>query len=641
MRLTILALVGLLGCASADPGEIIERPIQEFIAVTDQVDLVPSSIIHFVIQNSNRREASGARVRFGGILQGGERLDEEFYVPVDRIGSSGNLVVKVRVEDGLFEAVNPQPTRRFTGAIEIELEDPIGVFGIAYVEDVRLEFLSSLPPNLTQVPSVVHGFPDEEVSISGSGLLRPEEGATYAVVSQGRVQFSDGSSRQIANARVVVPWRGSRAESVLRLSPNLFGVRVGRFEGDIFFENVLRTGQRFVGSTHRGVEVNVQRSRVDILNPSAGSRGQKISIEGRGFVRPDEALGYGMYLTYDGTFVADDPNIPPRAYTGASAIIRVPYQVVDEKVIAQDVWYEVTPNKQLNGLGATPGVFTGRITPTLFDAVNEQEGVPWSGEFRVLSTRQIIYLKYLPGFTRALEGYGLANFEPQVRQRIANVLRRDYEGLNVEIRESVPQDFIEYTTVEIGGPDPSGLLNFGYDNSFNDGGKDIGNLFLGDYLGGVNKHSQEAGFLPYGGVFIESFVIFSPSLFPNNFGTSSAFDDIMSKLMPSLGGEPAGVDDLEGMRASDVEAAVLMIANLAGHTASHEVGHALGLAHFPPTVPGYDKKYHNDPPGAGWIMNSGSDRPFEERSEVFGTPATRFSPRNFDYLMSILPLPIQ
>lgn len=638
LALTFLIAM-LLSCASADTPDVLARPVQEFGSSFDQDIVVRSSILQFEILNSEKRQASGALVRFGGVLEGGERIDEEYYVQVDRIGDLGNLVVRVAVEDGLFERVNPSPQRRFTGAIEIQLDDPIGTFGTSYLEDVRLEFASELKPLMERV-SLGDAFPNQYMSVKGKGILRPEEGQTFVIVTQGRIDFGDGSSRQIANAREALRWSGSRAEGGLVMSPSLFGVRVGEFTGDILFENVLRTGERFVGSSQSSVRVNIQRSKITQLTPEAGSRGQKITIEGRGFVASNDVQGAGMYLTFDGVFTPKDSSLPPQNFTGAAAYIRVPFAVVSESRIAQDVWYDVTPNKQISGLGAVPGVYRGRIIPTLFDAVNEQVGDGWSGEFEVLPPRQVVYVKYLPGFTRALEQFGLANVEQEVRNRILVVLRRDYEGIHIDFRDQVPTDFIEYTTIEIGGPDPSGLLNFGYDNSFNDGGKDIGNVFLGDYLGGVNRHSQEAGYLPYGGVFIESFVAFSPKLFPSQFGASTLFDETMGKVMPALDGTPVSVDEWpDGPRTQEIEAAVRLIGNLTGHTASHEIGHALGLAHFPPSVPNFEQRYHNDPPGPGWIMDSGADRPFEERAEVGGVEHTRFSPRNLSYLQSILSPP--
>src|SRR5690606_18224013 len=161
--------------------------------------------------------------------------------------------------------------------------------------------------------------------------------------------------------------------------------------------------------------------------------------------------------------------------------------------------------RTLTGFGAEPGVFRGTITPILFDAYGEQQGQSWEGEFTILPTLQVVYLKYLPAFSKALEKYGLENVERDIRARILEVVRRDYAGVNIRFDEKEPADFLEYSTIELGGPDPSGNAAFGYDNTFNLGAKDTGNLYLSDYLGGLNVQSGTEYNNPYGGIFIESF----------------------------------------------------------------------------------------------------------------------------------------
>jgi hypothetical protein len=634
----LLILCG--GCASADDLEGDARSVREFVVTVDRDVVVPSSTLNFQVLNSADRAASGAQVRFAGVLEGGESIDESFYVGVDRIGEKGDLVVQVRVFEGLFAAVSPQGSRRFTGTVAIELDDALGTFGQAYLEDTRLLFVAELEPIITgiEVPASAHVFDD--IDVSGSGILMPDEGTTWAVLDSGEIIHEDGSVRQITNARIAVRWTGTRGSGDLKISPEIFGVRVGRFRGSLRFENQLRTGELFLGTSGVPVDVTIQRSRIDNLDPPAGSRGQRIQINGEGFLPDNKDRGYGMYLRFEGTFVPTNLEISPRTYEGTSAVIRAPYRVVDGTHIDQPVWADVTPNGQLTGLGATPGRFSGRITPVLYDVTGEEDGEEWTGIFDVLPTRQIVFVRFLPGFSRALQNYGLANVETEIRARVLFVLSRDYAGVNVGFVDKTPSDFLEFTTIEIGGPDPSGLLNFGYDNSFNDGGKDLGNLYLSDYLGGVNVHSQEAGYLPYGGVFIESFVAFSPGLFPQNFGTSPSFDRIMNPVMPALGGAPvSGEEWPEGPRQTAIEAAINLIGTLAGHTASHEIGHSFGLAFFPESVDGYAERFHNDPPGNNWLMDAGSDRPFEERAEIDGMGPAGFNSSNKAYLERILPSP--
>lgn len=635
-----LTLWGLTACASGDENDASDRPIREFSVTIDREVVVPSSVIAFQVLNSADRSATGAEITVAGVLEGGQQIRETFDVPVTRVSDSGDLVARLRVFDGLFAAVAPTPSRRFSGAIELELRDAVGVFGKAYLEDLRLQFEAQPAPGVSRVDVPAQAHVHQAITVPASAILTPDEGVTWAVVDAAQITHSDGSIRQVTNARTALTWSGQRDEGTFHLDPAVFGVRVARFQGHLRFENVLKTGEVFTDETRFDVDTTLQKSRVEGLDPPAGSRGQKIRIAGRGFLPENLAAGSGMYLRFEGTFTPANPAIEPRVYQGTSAVFRVPHAVLDERNIDQHVWADVTPNGQLTGLGATPGRFEGTITPVLFDVTGEEIGEAWSGRFDVLPTKQVVYVRYLPGFAQALKNYGLQYVEHEVRSRILYVLRRDYAQLNVEFVDSPPTDWVEYTTIEVGGPDPSGLYNFGYDNSFNDGGKDIGNLYLSDYLGGVNIHSKDAGYLPYGGVFIESFAAFSPKLFPDSFGTSESFDRIMGSVMPSLGGVPVSAEEWpDGMRATAIEAAINLVGTLAGHTASHEVGHSFGMAYFPDTVDGFAERFHNDPPGNNWLMDAGSDRPFEERAEIDGHGPATFNANNRAYLERILPLP--
>lgn len=638
--LWLMVLLVWSGCASSEEPEGAQRAVREFSVMLDRDSVVPSSVLGFQVLNSADRQATGAEVRFAGVLEGGQKLDESYFVPVVRVADGGDLLVRVRVFDGLFEAVEPSPTRRFTGSIELRLRDAVGEFGIAYLEDTRLTFVRDVTPDVNEIESASSVFVNQRLAVEGQRFLMPDEGQTWAVIEAGQMTHTDGAVRQITNARIPLSWAGSRERAQLAVDPRVFGVRVGRFRGDIRFENELSTGEVFQAPGSHTVDLTLQKSRIDTLDPPAGSRGQRIRMLGRGFVPEDLSRGLGMYLKFEGVFTPANPELEPRLYEGASAVFRVPYRVNNEQEIDQNVWTDVTPNGQLSGLGATPGVFEGSVTPVVFDVSGEEQGEPWAGQFEVLPTKQVVYVRYLPGFGQALRSYGLQNVEDDVRKRVLYVLSRDYAGLNVEFTDRVPNDWVEYTTIEIGGPDPSGLLNFGYDNSFNDGGKDVGNRYLSDYLGGVNVHSQDAGYLPYGGVFIESFAAFSPTLFPQSFGTSESFDRIMKSVMPALGGTVVSAEEWpDGPRSTAIEAAINLVGTLAGHTASHEIGHSLGLAHFPETVDGFAERFHNDPPGLNWLMDAGSDRPFEERGEIDGQGPARFNPNNRAYLERILPLP--
>lgn len=640
-RFAALLIALAASCASGEAGEEQERLV-DFVQIEfDQNTVVHSSVLTFRFLDTARREARLAEIHFSGSLGEGRAIDEVLSVPVDRIGDDGDLVAHLRVSDGLWELVNPDPDRTLTGQVELALVDEIGVFARGDVKSTALRFRSEFPPEVVPLQSGRAIYPNSRISVSGENFLRPEEGTSWAIVDTGRVRFPDGATRQVTNARVALEWEGDRRRAALPVSPAIFGVMVGEFEGGLRFENELKTGEKFPGNSQPSYTATIRAPEINEISPEAGSRGQKVSIIGHGFVEPDTRLRTGTYLVVEGELQPRDPAVPPISLRGDSTIVKIPYAVQDGETIIQDVWYSVDPaTRALTGLGAFPGTFTGTMTPVVFQGEDEQIGSTWSGTFTVLPTRQEVHVKFLPGFSRALRQYGLGAVESDVRDRIFAVLERDYSGVNAGFDDEEPTDFIEFTTIEIGGPDPSGLLNFGYDNSFNDGGKDLDNLYLSDYLGGVNRHSQDAGYLPFGGVFIESFIAFSPRLFPEGFGTSEEFDRVLSPFMPALGGTPVSEDEWpDGPRAAAVANAIDMMGNLTGHTASHEIGHALGLAYFPASVEGFDERFHNDPPGRNQIMDAGADRPFEERAELNGAGPSKFSPDNLRYLQSILPAP--
>lgn len=642
-RLLAITLAGLCivgsGClATGEPPEQHDREVRVLDVEFDQHTVVHSSVLRFRFLGTAEREATLGTVRFSGSLGQGRELDESYLVPVDRVGDKGDLVVEVPVTDGLWDQVSPDPDRTLSGRIDLSLEDEIGVFAGGSVEGLALRFHDAYPPDVSPIPSGQNVYPNEMLAVSGDGFLRPEEGTTWAVVDSGTVTLQEGGSRPVTNARVPLRWTGSRDAAAFPISPAIFGVKVGEFTGDIRFESELDTGETFEGNAQSGFSASLKAPRIDELSPESGSRGQKVSVAGRGFLAEDDDTNSGTYFELAGQLQPANTDLP-RVQIGDPPMVVTPYRVLDEKSVEQNVSYSVDPEtRRVDGLGAIPGVFQGTITPYVYRGNDVQQGEAWTGVFTVLPPRQVVRVKFLPGFSRALEQYGLANVEIDIRDEIVAVLERDYDEVAVDIRTEEPDDFIEYTTIEIGGPDPSGLLNFGYDNSFSAGGKDVGNLYLSDYLGGVNRHSQDAGYLPFGGVFIESFIAFSPTLFPNNFGTSAEFDRVLSAVMPVLGGTPVSASEWpEGPRSAAIGDAIEMVGKLTGHTASHEVGHALGLAHFPTTVEGYAERYHNDPPGPNLIMDAGSDRPFNERAELGGQGPAKFSDENLRYLQSVLP----
>jgi hypothetical protein len=233
----------------------------------------------------------------------------------------------------------------------------------------------------------------------------------------------------------------------------------------------------------------------------------------------------------------------------------------------------------------------------------------------------------------------------KIRDRILEVLVRDYETINVEFREERPQDYKWYVELEIAGPDPNGLGLLGYDNSH---GKDKNNERLYDRIGGVNALTQEDGFPGFGGVFIESVFTFSqhPPSGQKSEAGSALFDQIFDPFRPDRGGKAVTSTDLAGGelpmltngggcptddRRLQVACAVWVIGSVVGTTVSHELGHSLGLADP------IGERFHNLGDGENRLMDKGGSRPFEERAELEGQGPSRYCTGAYQYLREILP----
>lgn len=654
-----LGLIFILGFGAAcgpqqtddDDGESGRVP-QDLVSELDQKLIFPTSVLTFRMKPTERLVPRAAEVIFQGTTDDGREIDWTTTVQpppegFPRVrGDQGDVLVKLPVDEGFWDIVSPGFEATYQGSIAINLVDEIGVLGEGRpLEGLSLTLKEDATPTVQLVPGAGENqpnYPNETVEVSGGQFLRPEEGTTWAVVN-GTFTYEDEAlgERQINGERVPILWTGHRTEGNFHIDPAVFGVRPGQFSGSLSFENELSDGQLFTGGTQDSYQTVLGHSYLARLDPPAGSRGQRITFTGRGFVDQADDGSYGMYYEFDGTFTYDEGG--ELDLQGTKALVRPPDRVLDDERAEMAVWYEIDEGR-LTGLGAEPGVFDGTITPVLFDRFGQEEfrGIEFQGTFGVNPTRQMVHLKYLPGFSKGLEKYGLQNVELEIRQRILEVTNRDYEGVNVEFVESPPEDFLEYATIEIGGPDPTGGGKFGYDNTCNvqaEKCKDTNNLFLGDYLGGVNANSADEFNTPFGGVFIESFDYFSPTLNPEGADDGSPeFDRILGPFMRELGGTPVrGSEYPDGERVAQIEEAVHMVGSVIGNTCTHEVGHSLGLAFFPQDLIRPGEAFHNKIPCEDCIMDPGSERPFVERGEINGVGPAVFNDRNLGYLQDILP----
>jgi hypothetical protein len=424
-----------------------------------------------------------------------------------------------------------------------------------------------------------------------------------------------------------------RTHGVIAFSPEIAGIVPGGFEGTVRLRNVHSDGNT-VESPPVDCAYDMQAPIVYGASTDTASLGQYVVITGGGFV----GAGTGdTLLGFAGTYVSDvtgigieiDEVLLPEFVDGHT----VRYVVNEEDALGQiiDVRYD-------------SGTFMGTLTPRIAWQDTEVVGDASPIVFRLAPVRQIVYLSFLPAYVESLRAFGLRAVDQRIRDRVVQVIERDYDTLGVEVRLEAPTDYAYYAQVDVGGPDPNGLGLLGYDNTQ---GKDTENQRLYDRIGGVNALTQQDGYPGYGGVFIESLFGYSehPDGLAEPLSPDPTFDALFDAFRPDVGGQPIIGSDLndvdvpmlgsgqscpadDGDREMQIACAVWALANMVGSTVSHEIGHSLGLADP------YGPAFHNDGEEPDRLMDG--DRPFIERAEL-GLGPSRFCDQEYQYLRAILP----
>ncbi len=555
------------------------------------------------------------------ILYGTGFLDGALY-EVTLSGDVGEVsLVAERLDDTRLalsfpsDAVRSLPPGPFRGLLRV-----VATLGIAQgVAElaVSLEISTGLTPTLQVVPNAV--FPASPVTLRGAGFISGSEGSPVVEL---RGSFTADSGAQVEVNVEAAPTTAPQSEGWARdeiafiFHPDWVGIELGHLSGELRVHNRGEGWQQ--SSDWVPVEFDLLPPTIEDIGVAAASRGQAVPIIGKGFVGGE--YGGTTVLTINGIFERRD---------GESVMIEnlelTPAWLSGERLVFSfQVRYDrPSPNRcESNDLGANPGRFSNarvEVATTYKGVTVRGSGLPLN--FEVLPTKQVVYLQFLPAFTDSLRLFGLRNVSRAVIDRVLEVMRRDYLEFNVEIRDIEPADFLEYSIVQIGGPDPNGGALFGLDNTT---GKDTCNQRLDDFLAGRNADADGL----FGGIFVESVLQLSPALNPDNPISDARFDEIFDPVHPVRGTAAEPGEWPNGPRAEAIGRAITTLGNLVGNTASHEVGHSLGLS-----VTGGCGEFHNAP-GDLQIMDCGRDRPFEERAEL-GPPGT-WTPENRTYMLMIL-----
>lgn len=537
----------------------------------------------------------------------------------------------------------PSDDGTFTGDAVIEVDSMIdGETHASAPLGVTLEVRAELEPRLDVLSTGVI-FVNDPIVVEGDGfLLGGEEGTTFAVVNGCFQREGTGSCVPVGEREVpVVPDATfDRTRGTFAFDPRIAGIFPGTFEGTIHLVNRHASGAAPESAPQLGTYDLIEPA-IFSINPTAASLGQYVEIHGGGFVGlpPDSPDQTQLFTTirFTGTFTPD----------GGGAM-GVDLELVPEFVSGPMVRYVLSEDDDLGqriDLRTVSGTFTGTVQPIIQSGFDTVVGDTTSVTLEIAPVKQVVWLHFQPSYVESLRHFGLRAMEARIRDRVLEVARRDYEGVNIEFRTEPPSDFALFATVDIAGPDPNGLGLLGYDNS---PGKDTGNQRLYDKIGGVNATTQEDGYPGYGGVFVESF--FGFSMHPNDLadgidGADPMFDEIFDPFRPDVGGAPVLSADLAGGietlssgatcpasdRKGQISCAVFVLGSMIGTTLTHEVGHSLGLAN-----PG-GEGFHNPGDQPARIMDAGGARTFHERAELMGQGPAVFCDEEFVYLQEILP----
>ncbi|MCR9163584.1 MAG: hypothetical protein ACE37F_15750 [Nannocystaceae bacterium] len=506
-----------------------------------------------------------------------------------------------------------------------------------------IEFRRTLEPVLDDATRQGAIYVNSAIEVEGSGfLLGGGEGVTYAVVEGCTVPVGGDACGSPTRSEIPIspaePF--SRTQGTFPFSPHIAGISGGRFEGRLHLANVMPDGTRFE-SEEFPVAYDLLQTTVTALG-EGGSVGQFIDIEGGGFIGAEDGItlmelsGEFFPKSSVGGVPVEGLSFIPEYVDGS--LMR--FVVNEQDALAQGL-------EDLGGIRYAEGTFDGTIRPVVSFGNENVEGAQTPIAFEIRPVKQVVWVQFTPAYVESLRKFGIRALDQRVRDRVFEVMARDYATINVELRDTEPLDFAEYTILEINGPDVNGLGLLGYDNT---SGKDIDNERLSDRIGGVNAVTQEIdGYPGYGGVFIESLMAFSehpPAGTPPSDIGNPLFDQIFDEFRPDRGSPVNSSDEAGGGipvltngancptsdRQLQAACAVWTLGSLIGTTASHELGHALGLAD-----PTNLTRFHNLGDGERRLMDSGGVRPFEERAELMGQGPSVFCDRAYDYLRRILP----
>jgi len=633
------ALVGLAGCSFSESGPRYVTGLEGLdIASVQPGVMVPGTVL--VVEGQSFVEPPWGETELvlaGTFNGGGQARDLDVRLPARFVDFEH---LEVEVDDLIAQLGASQG--ELTGTASVSVDSAVDLqLHVSREIDVSLSLRAELTPELAQLEHPTTIFVNEEVVVDGSGmLLGGAEGSTLARVEGCFAPLDDGG--QLGECAAVGPVelpvtpasRFDRARGWFRFAPEIAGIRGGEFRGQVLLRNQPAAGEpRDSGAVETIAQL--REAEVQAVSPTRLSLGQYLEVEGGGFVGGADDQVTLLHMV--GQYMHEDAPGP----------VDIDTVLVPEFASGRSIRYVMNEDDDLGqvlALRSGAGTFAGLITPIVSYRDDEVTGEPLDLNLRMAPVVQVVYLHFTPQYVSSLQHFGLRAADQLIRQRVQQVVERDYRTVNVEVRTEPPADFSLYSEVEVGGPDPNGLGLLGYDNT---PGKDVGNLRLYDRIGGVNATTQADGYPGYGGVFVDSLFIFSEhpgDLAPESPGQDVLFDDVFDPFRPDTEGTAVVAAEVSGMavpasgdgcpaegRRGRIDCAVWVLGSLIGTTVSHELGHSLGLAN----PDGGDVHIFGDAPDR--LMEAGGGRSFRERAELDGEGPGMFCDQEYSYLRAILP----
>ena len=243
------------------------------------------------------------------------------------------------------------------------------------------------------------------------------------------------------------------------------------------------------------------------------------------------------------------------------------------------------------------------------DGVYLSEPAQHSLTIEVAPSVQAVELRFSDSAQVGLQAFGLDAKSESIAARVVELVQQHFDGLRLKIQaEPFAHEVIERVLVAVLDRDPNGMNLLGNDPTV---GKDVGNRIMDEDLsGGRDRGGALAGQPPYGGVFLEGMLLFSPTLNPGGSNVDQRFDEVFSPISPALGAKQGA--------SQPTDEAVEVMSQLIASTVSHELGHAFGLASGP--------DFHHQGDNPGWRMDAGVARPFAERANLPGSGGERWGP---------------